>query len=192
METFPQEKIKKIVTDNSSNLSTEEKEKLEEILNKIINDGFFPAEAVGLDQSYLDNVYSFAYALYQKNQFEEARQLFDWLKMMSPFNFDYSSAAVHCFIQQKKWTLAVNALMEMAVLLPENPYPYAKMADCLIELGDFGGALIATEQAINRSENNPKLVEEREKWKLQFEYLIDQLEIDPSTVEGVMNKNSLT
>ena len=84
--------IKNVVNENKVGLTPEELKREEEAMIKIFEMGFFPAEALGFSQEFLDYVYKYAYVLYQQNKIEEASQLYRWLKLMDPSDLIYTIA----------------------------------------------------------------------------------------------------
>lgn len=180
--------IKRVVRENKAGLSPEELKRHEDVMIKIFEKGMLPAEAMGFSQDFLEYVYTFAYTLFQQNKIEEASQLYRWLKKMVPLNQKYIIALAHCFIQQKNWIGAVENLMELAYMNLEDPYPFAKICDCLIESGDLAGALIAIDKAIIRAGDKQEYATEKERWSMSYEYLLSQLEIDPEIIEKVRAK----
>lgn len=179
------EVIQRVVQANKQGLTPEELKLQEEAMIKIFEEGMMPAEALGFSEDFLEYVYKFAYSLYQQNKIEEAKQLYIWLKAMVPFHEKYTIALTHCLIQQKQWAAAVSYLMELAYLNPNNPLPFEKMCECLIEAGDFAGALTAIDKAIQRAGDLPEYAKEKEKWIMNYEYILSQLNIDPALVEKV-------
>lgn len=180
--------IQTIVNKNRGDLTDEELIQQEEAMIKIFDQGLLPGEALGFSEEFLEVVYGFAYSLYQKNKIEEASQLYRWLKTMVPVNPRYTTALMHCYIQQKKWLPAVALLMEVAYFNPEDPYPFEKMSDCLIEAEHYGFALTAIEKAIERAGDKPEYAADKERWLLTFDYIINLMEIDPALVEKIKNE----
>nr|NGY95993.1 hypothetical protein [Neochlamydia sp. AcF84] len=181
--------IKKTVHAHKGKLSEEEVKLQEQALIDIFENGMLPAQALGFDANFMDYVYKFAYTLYQKNEIEEASQLYRWLKVMVPIDQKYTIALTHCYIQQKNWLAAVAMLMELGVLNSEDPLPFEKMCDCLIEAKDYASALMAIEQAIKRAADKQEYMLDKEKWLMTYDYLLSQLEIDPAIIEKVKAEN---
>ncbi len=179
------EMIKKIVSKNKAGLTPEQLEREEKAMIDIFEKGMLPAQALGFSQEFLDYVYQFAYSLYQKNQIEEASQLYRWLKRMMPIDQKYTIALIQCLIQQKKWLGAISCLMELAYFNLDDPMPFKKMSDCLSELGDLPGALVAIDKAITRAEDKKEYAKEKEKWILTYEHILSQLKIDPAIIERI-------
>lgn len=165
-----QETLKK-----NKNIPPEEYELHEAALTNIFENGMTPREALGFNQEFLNKVYSFAYTLYQTRKTEEAAELFKWLRAMDPNEEKYTIALMHCFIDQKKWIGATTLQLELAFQNPDDPYPFAKMCDCLLEAGDLSGAMIAVHAAVLRAGDNPKLAQDKEKWQLTYDYIATQL-----------------
>jgi tetratricopeptide (TPR) repeat protein len=183
--TSLQDKIKEMVEMDKGNFTPEELKMQEEALKEIYVNGKTPAKACGIDNDYLTLAYRYGYSLYQKNKFREAWQVFEWLKIMNPCQIEYRTANLHCLLQLKNWTLAINELMMLAFLNGEDPYPFAKMAECLIELNDLASALIIIEMAIDRAGDKKEYAADKAKWKMQYEFLLTQLEVDPAIIEEV-------
>ncbi len=177
------ETIKAVVKKNKGDLTPQEIEMQEDALIKIFEQGMLPVEAQGFNDDFLEDVYAFAYTLYQQNKIEEASQLYRWLNRMIPVNEKYIAALIHCFILQKKWAGAVSYLMRLAYLNPEDPLPFVKMSECLIEANDFPEALIVLDKAIQRAEGKPEYAKEIEKWRLDLQYIISHSHIDPAIID---------
>lgn len=179
------ELIKEIVAQNKAGLTPQQLAKEEKVLRDIYEKGELPAKALGFNEEFLDYVYRFAYILYQKNQIEEASQLYRWLKFMMPFEQKYTIALIQCFIQQKKWLTAISYLLELAYFNMEDPWPFKKISDCLVEMGDLPGALVTIDKAITRAGNKQEYAQEKEKWILSYEHILSQLHIDPAIIAKV-------
>lgn len=179
------ETIKKVVYANKTGLPPEKLKEHEDLMIKIFQYGILPADAMGLSEDFLEYVYKYAYALYQQSKIEEARQLYIWLKVMNPVNQKYTIALTHCSILQKNWKEAVTNLMELAFLNLEDPLPFQKMSECLVEAGDLAGALIAIDKAIERAGDRKEYAMEKEKWLMTFESLLVQMKIDPEIIAKV-------
>lgn len=177
--------IKKTVYANKLNLTPEQLEKQEEVMKKIFEEGMLPGQALGFSEKFLEYVYKYAYSFYQQNKIEEAGQLCRWLKTMSPYNSKFTIALIHCLIQQKNWLGATSYLMELAYLNPKDPEPFEKMCDCLLELDDLPGALVAINKAIDRAGDKSEYTKEKEKWRMKYDSILSQLNIDPAIIEKV-------
>ena len=75
--------------------------------------------------------------------------------------------------------------MELAYLDLEDPMPFAKMSECLIEAGRFAEALIVTEKAIERAGDNEEYATDKEKWLMTYDYLLSLMNVDPALVEKI-------
>jgi tetratricopeptide (TPR) repeat protein len=177
------EVIQKAVKNNSTGLTDKEVKLQEEAMIKIFEEGIFPADALGFNQEFLEYVYKFAYALYQQNKVEEASQLYRWLHIMEPVNPKYMVALTHCLIQQKDWLTAVFYLTELSYFNPKDPMPFVKMSECLQEANDLPGAFIAIDQAIKNAGDKKEYAEEKEKWLMNYDYILSQVDIDPAAKE---------
>lgn len=177
------ESIKEVVEKNRGDLTDEEVQKQIEVFEKVFIEGETPAEAMNLSSDYLNQVYAYGYALYQKRKITEARALFYWLNKMNFSQPKFILALIECDLQLKDWQSAINYLMQIAFIYPEDPAPYEKICDCLMELNDLPGALVMLEKAIARGKKDPQHSKSVEKWKMQYEYILDQLDIDPKLIE---------
>lgn len=193
MDTNKDEKseiIRRIVRENKAGLTPEELESQEEAMINIFERNMLPADALGFSEDFLKYVYKFAYTLYQQNKIEEASQLFRWLKVMVPFYPKYTKALIQCFILQKKWGPAITYLLELAYQDFEDPMPFAKISECLMEAEDYAGALIATEKAIQRAGDKKQYAHKKEQWLMNYDYILSQLKIDPKILEKVHREQS--
>lgn len=177
--------IKKVVSANKVGLTAEQLQQQEEAMKKIFEEGMPPGQALGFSKDFLEYVYKFAYSLYQQNKIEEASQLYRWLKAMDPFNTKFIVAIMNCYVLQKKWLPAVAELMELAYINPEDPLPFEKMCDCLLEVDDLTEALVAIEKAIERAGDKVEFEQEKEKWRMKYNYILNQLNIDPAIIEKI-------
>jgi len=177
--------IKQAVNAHKEGLTPEEIDMQEKAMIDIFENGLLPGEALGFNREFTEYVYKYAYILYQKNKIIEAAQLFRWLITMVPTELKYKYAFIHCLIQQKHWQGAVEQLLLLGEINRKDPYPYEKICDCLIEANDFPGALLAIEQAIIRAGDNATFAQDKEKWVMTYDYVLSQLNIDPSIIEKV-------
>ncbi|QLH36286.1 MAG: hypothetical protein HWD61_09225 [Parachlamydiaceae bacterium] len=185
MKAVKKRNHKKVISQNAAGLTPEELKRHEKAMIDIFEKGILPAEALGFSEEFLNHVYRYAYNLYQQNKIEEASQLFRWLKAMVPAYPKFTIALIQCFIQQKNWLAAVANLMELAYQDLEDPMPFVKMSECLMEAEDYGGALITMEKAIERAGNKQQYAQEKERWIMNYDYILSKLNIDPAIVQKV-------
>lgn len=164
-----------------------------EIANKMWNQGMSPKEAMGMDSSYLENVYSQAYRLYNTGKYNEAAHLFRILIMFNAMEPKYMLGLAACFHMLKEYVNAIQTYTMCSALDPQNPVPHYHSSDCFIQMKEYLSAMLCLELAIERAGDRAEYAKMKERALLSLESLKKQalstpLEDEPRSVKELKEK----
>ncbi len=117
---------------------------MEEALLKIELEGLTPAEAVGIPQDMIEEMYTNGYHFFQSGKFKEALAIFNFITQLvdgTDPRFTFAIAAAHHHL--KNYNEAAGYYMLYEMIHPENPLPYYHLYDCFKNLGNKELALAA-------------------------------------------------
>ena len=169
-------------------LSSGEKqeEKLDKALgdlgNKMLKQGMLPKDALGVSESYLENVYAQAYRLYNTGKYGEAIHLFRILIMLNAMEPKYMLGLAACFHMLKEYTNAIQTYTMCTALDSQSPIPHYHTSDCYIQMKDYLSAMICLELAIDRAGDKPEYSKMKERAQLSLESLKNQLSASPEDI----------
>jgi type III secretion system low calcium response chaperone LcrH/SycD len=148
---------------------------LGELGNKMLKQGMSPKEAMGVNNSYLENVYAQAYRLYNTGKYVEATHLFRILIMLNAMEPKYMLGLAACFHMLKEYQNAIQTYTMCTALDPQNPIPHYHTSDCFIQMKDYLSAMLCLELAIDRAGDKPEYAKMKERAQLSLESLKQQL-----------------
>jgi type III secretion system low calcium response chaperone LcrH/SycD len=164
-----------------------QEEKLDKALgqlgNKMLKQGITPKDAMGVSDSYLENVYAQAYRLYNTGKYPEATHLFRILIMLNAMEPKYMLGLAACFHMLKEYYNAIQTYTMCSALDPLNPVPHYHSSDCFIQMKDYLSAMICLELTIDRSGDKPEYAKMKERAQLSLESLKKQLSSIPEGAE---------
>jgi type III secretion system low calcium response chaperone LcrH/SycD len=163
--------IKSAVNSLGPTVSKEEKKEHAKLLVKIFEQGMAPKDAMKISNDEIACLYSYAYQVFAKEQFKEAREYFKTLLKLDPFNSDFALALGITHHRLKDYEYALHCYMLSALLAQENPLPLFYAYDCFMNLKQDAAAAVMLSNAIVRSGDQPKYA----KVKLDAQALFDQL-----------------
>lgn len=154
-----------------------------ELGNKMLKQGMVPKDALGINESYLENVYAQAYRLYNTGKYTEATHLFRILIMLNAMEPKYMLGLAACFHMLKEYGNAIQTYTMCAALDPHNPIPHYHTSDCFIQMKDYLSAMISLELAIKLAGDKPDYAKLKERAQLSLESLKKQLSSTPEGAE---------
>lgn len=169
------EQMEKEALHASENQRKKFHEAFDEITNKMFKQGMSPKDAMGVNQSVLENIYAQAYRLYNTGKYAEATHLFRILIMLNAVEPKYMLGLAACFHMLKEYNNAIHTYTMCSALDPHNPIPQYHTSDCFIQLKDHLSAMICLELAIDRAGNKPEYAKMKERALLTLESLKKQL-----------------
>ena len=156
---------------------------LGELGNKMLKQGVLPKDAMGVSDSYLENVYAQAYRLYNTGKYVEATHLFRILIMLNAMEPKYMLGLAACFHMLKEYHNAIQTYTMCTALDPQNPVPHYHTSDCFIQMKDYLSAMVCLELAIDRAGDKPEYSKMKERAQLSLESLKKQLNSTPEGAE---------
>ena len=141
--------------------------------------GLTPKDAMGVSNSYLENVYAQAYRLYNTGKYSEAAHMFRLLIMLNAMEPKYILGLAACFHMLKEYYDAIQSYTMCSALDPENPIPHYHSSDCFIQMKDYLSAMICLELAIARAGDKPEYAKMKERAQLSLESLKQQVSSTP-------------
>ncbi|MFI0434114.1 MAG: SycD/LcrH family type III secretion system chaperone [Parachlamydiaceae bacterium] len=129
---------------------------IEEALLKIELEGLSPAEAMGISQELIEEIYENGYHFFQSGKFKDALVIFNFLTQLAGGNdprFTFAIAAAHHHL--KNYNEAVGYYMLYEMIHPASPLPYYHLYDCFKKMGNPELALAALMTADKIAGDNP-------------------------------------
>ncbi|MCB1112839.1 MAG: SycD/LcrH family type III secretion system chaperone [Chlamydiales bacterium] len=148
-----QHQVKKAAEDMGDKLQGETKEQYEQVAKKIVKQGAFPKDALGLSDSMVEGIYGQAYRLYNTGKYRDAGQLFRLLIMIEPTQSKFTMGLAACLHMCKDYQAAVEAYALCSIIDPDSPIPHYHASDCYLQMKDKLSALVALEMAVKRAES---------------------------------------
>lgn len=128
-----------------------------------------PYEAIGVNASYMENVYAQAYQLYNSGKYVDAGQLFRLLMTLDPMEIRYALGLAASFHQLHDYRDAINTYLICNLLDAHNPIPHYHASDCFLQLNDIPSAVLSLQLAIEQASTRPEhtMLKERAHMTLQ-------------------------
>ena len=123
-----------------------------EVLSKMKKEGKTIQEVVGVNDTFLEGLYSLAYSQYNAGRYKEALELFDFLVKLAPKTFKYSLGMASCLYQLKSYDLA-SVFYYTSLCVKEDPYAAFYLADCFLKQGHIKEGLEGLDFSIELSGN---------------------------------------
>lgn len=159
-----------------------------EITHKMFEEGMSAKEAMGISNTYLENVYAQAYRLYNTGKYVEATHLFRILIMLNAMEPKYLLGLAACFHMLKEYHNAIQTYTMCSALDPQNPIPHYHSSDCFIQMKDYLSAMVCLELAIDRAKDKPEYAKMKERAQMSVESLKKQITSSPLETENLSKK----
>jgi type III secretion system low calcium response chaperone LcrH/SycD len=156
---------------------------LGDITNKMMKQGMSPKEAMGISNSYLENLYAQAYRLYNTGKYAEAVHLFRMLIMFNAMEPKYMLGLAASFHMLKEYVSAIQTYTMCSALDPQNPIPHYHSSDCFIQMKEYLSAMLCLELAIERAGDREEYAKMKERAQLSLESLKQQITSSPADEE---------
>lgn len=145
-----------------------------EMLRKIFIEGIPAGEAMKLSKEFLEFVYAHAGNMFNAGKYEDAAQIYRFLRIYSPSDNRFAMALAACLHRQKKYKEAVDMYMLTYLLDKESFVPLYHMSDCFIQMNQPGAASIILQNVLKLIEGRDDLKIIRERVLLTVESLKPQ------------------
>lgn len=137
------------------NFSAQAKASMQEIANKMQEEGMKPKDALQLSDSLVEGIYGQAYRLYNTGRYKEASQLFRLLILLNSTEPKYVLGLAGCFHLLKEYRHALSSYAMCSLIDPENPIPDYHASDCYLKLQDLPSAVVSLESTLKKAKSNP-------------------------------------
>lgn len=154
------------------------------IAEKMMKQGMTPQEAMGVSSSYLENIYSQAYRLYNTGKYAEASHVFRILIMFNAMEPKYMLGLAACFHMLKDYGNAIQTYTMCAALDPKSPIPHYHSSDCFIQLEEYLSAMLCLELAIERAGGKPEYAKMKERAQMTLESVKKQAVAHPPSEDS--------
>ncbi len=134
---------------------SESVEKVIKALDRFINEGMAPYQAIDMPPSILEVGYGEAYRLYKTGLYEKAQKYFEFLMLLNPVETKYILGAAACLQMRKYYRAAIVGYETLAGFMPNSPLPYFYIYECCMQLNMFDEAREALEKVITLADSDP-------------------------------------
>jgi type III secretion system low calcium response chaperone LcrH/SycD len=169
-----QQQVNKAI-DSISEKTEKSNEEYQKMAGKILKQGSYPKDALGLSDGMVEGIYGQAYRLYNTGKYEDAAQLFKLLILIDSTESKYSMGLAACFHMNKDYSSAIEVYALCGVIDSGSPLPHYHSADCYIQMKDKVSAVIALEMAIKRAVGKPEYKTLEDRAKMMVERLKKEL-----------------
>lgn len=162
-----------------------------DLANKMLKEGVSPKEAMGVSQSYLENIYAQAYRLYNTGKYPEAIHLFRILIMFNAMEPKYMLGLAASFHMLKEYVNAIQTYTMCSALDPQNPIPYYHSSDCFVQMKEYVSAMLCLELVVERAGDKPEYAKMKERAQLSLESLKKQVASHPTGEEEPLSTREM-
>lgn len=152
---------------------------LGEVADNIWEKGMNPKQALGVSNSYLENIYAQAYRLYNTGKYPEATHLFRILVMFNAMEPKYALGLAACFHMLKEYVNAIQIYTMCSAIDPGNPIPHYHSSDCFIQMKDPLSAMLCLELTLECCEGKSEFSKIKERAQLNLDSLKKQIQSNP-------------
>jgi type III secretion system low calcium response chaperone LcrH/SycD len=156
MEKTIKDLIKKSVDENFVEASGIDKKKFEEVLTEMVEGGSTLKKAAGINDQFINQIYAYAYNLFQGGKYEKAQEGFETLRLLDPKNALYTFSAAACLHKLQKYHEAIQYYMCAGIINDNDPIPYYHASDCFLKLDNKYGAVFMLTHALLHLKDTPE------------------------------------
>lgn len=173
---------REIIAKLTPNLSEKDKEKQEELLHEVFDNGKLLKDALNVSDQTIEYLYSQAYQLYKMGKFKESSRYFHMLYLLNGLDPRFSMGIAACHHMQKEYRRAVEWYLVCAALDETSPLPYYHISDCFLKMNEKISALISLKMLQGRIDNDdPRYTQIKERALRMIDTLT--VEVQNSRVE---------
>lgn len=151
----------------------------EEMIVNMYENNLTPREAFKIDPDIFEQLYTQGYNLFNSGKYKDALRMFSFLRRFDPPEYRYHFAVAACHQRLKEYNDAIANYLICNQLDPLDPIPYFHMYDCFRKLDKVFPALDSLVRVLVLTKKNKKYSEMREKAKLEYAGLKEQLKEHP-------------
>lgn len=97
----------------------------------------------GMSDAFMQRAYEVAVRLMSEKKFEEAGDIFMFLRYLDSAVYEYWLGEATCLQELYSWAAAIDAYSMSLFLKPQNPYVFFQIANCMYQLKEFETSLAA-------------------------------------------------
>lgn len=154
-------------------------------ISLLAKEGVLSEEALGLTNKEAEKIYSHGKKLYDSGKYKDALAVFSILTLMNPNMPAYLYGLASSCYMLKNLEEAIEAFLEYAAIVPEDPMPYYYVSNCYEKKNDLFSAMVTLQAAINRAGNKDKFQELKNRAILILDYL-KKLNLERLTEKAVI------
>lgn len=132
-------------------------------MNKIFSEVTPAAQLKGLSPATLETMYSIAHSMYESNQFQKAREIFQTLTMLDHFEFKYFFGLASSYQMERNYRMAIESYGLCYILQPNDPLIPFHCGYCHLMLKDFEAAESGFYAAMEWAEEKPEYADLKER-----------------------------
>lgn len=160
MDSLPTEEecrkmIDEVTAQASESLTEEQVITLRSILEDLYLRGKSFAEALQLTKQNLEDIYTMGYTSYNAGQYQEAKNIFNFLTLMNREEPRYFFGAAAAYHMLKDYPNAIAFYTYCTMLDLLNPLPWYHLGDCYMHEGQKHEAAVAFDYVLARTKGNP-------------------------------------
>lgn len=165
--TSAREQVKAAMDKVDPAMPSRTRQQAEDAIVKIM-EGAPPADALGITPEMMETMYKYGYAQFQAGRFQNALDVFSFLRKLDVSNYRYSFAIAACHQYRHEYEEAGANYIICTYLDRLNPVPNFHLYDCFVKLNKPMSALQAIKETIALAELNPHYNELKEKALLEY------------------------
>jgi type III secretion system low calcium response chaperone LcrH/SycD len=168
MPQSTQEQIQAAMVKTGVEFSPELEQKAIEAIEKVLSGKVSPREALGFGDAEMNEIYKYAYNEFQAGRYDQALEVFLFLRKFDASNYNYCFAIAACHQYKNEYNEAAANFLICSYLEPLNPIPSFHLFDCFVKLNYPISALKFIKETIALAELNPDYTQIKEKALLEY------------------------
>lgn len=144
----------------------------EKAVTEQLNNGVSLQELAKVDDEVIETLYQAAKRLYEKNLFEDAADVFEFLIGLNSSNYAFWLGLANAEYQQRRFNKALQALYNVCRATPNDPACHLTASRCYVEIGQIDKAIEALDLSLAAIKESQECIDwkegiEQEKQHLQ-------------------------
>ena len=148
--------LEESIKESSEGFSAEEKAKCEVLMKKMIDEEITPQDAMGLDKTFLEQIYATALTFFQAGKYQKAEGMYRILMTLNPLDERFPMATAACLHKLNKYEEAIQYYGLTSAITPNDPLPFFYSSDCFIKCDAIVEAAVMLKLVLQRVNNQPQ------------------------------------
>lgn len=175
MEPSTRQQVKTIVEQLGDRFPENAKKAASKAIIDMIELGFSTEEVLNMTPKMLNQLYRYAYKIFQGGKYKEAFGCFYFLRELDPSSYRYNFCVAACHQYLKQYEEAAACYILCSALSPDNPTPHFHLYECFMQLNQPLSALNALAGTIFLAGQSPHYAVLQARAQLEYESLEQQL-----------------